>query len=94
VQELLPSGFINGLIDAPKGDDAKFRAELFKLLDRQIDGLQLDAIVKSKSLIRAALPDPEPTNVREVFAGAERFATGKPQEQFAKLANKQMRHKL
>ncbi|KPV74796.1 uncharacterized protein RHOBADRAFT_44316, partial [Rhodotorula graminis WP1] len=93
VQELLPSGFINGLIDV-KGDSNEFRTELFKLLDRQLDGLQLDAIVKSKALIRAALPDPEPTNVREVFAGAERFATGKPQEQFAKLANKQMRHKL
>ncbi|GAA5912078.1 hypothetical protein JCM8208_001019, partial [Rhodotorula glutinis] len=60
VQELLPSGFVNGLIDV-KGDSDEFRAELFKLLDRQLDGLQLDAMVKSKALIRAALPDPEPT---------------------------------
>lgn len=71
--------------------------------------------MKSKQLIRAALPDPEQvyarnpvshqfhaitdtacrrSNVREVFAGAERFATGKPQARFAQLASKQMRHKI
>jgi len=147
VQELLPSGFVNGLIDA-KGDSDEFRTELFKLLDRQLDGLQLDA-VRSSSLPlsgtrvevstadtetaprRSSSPRPSSaprsrtpsrrasplplsslspctsaaadaprspsnarSNVREVFAGAERFATGKPQEQFAKLASKQMRHKL
>jgi peroxisomal 3,2-trans-enoyl-CoA isomerase len=75
----------------------------------------LEQIVKSKQLIRAALPDPEQvyartsvsdlpraetdtafrrSNVREVFAGAERFATGKPQARFAQLASKQMRHKI
>ncbi|BGP40194.1 hypothetical protein JCM10450v2_004173 [Rhodotorula kratochvilovae] len=92
VQELLPSGFVNGLIDA-KGDEA-FRRALLSTVEKQLDGLELEAIVKSKQLIRAALPDPEPVNVREVFAGAERFATGKPQERFAQLASKQMRHKL
>ncbi|CEQ39660.1 SPOSA6832_01195, partial [Sporobolomyces salmonicolor] len=33
-------------------------------------------------------------DLEAIFAGAERFATGKPQAQFAKLASKQMRHKL
>ena len=33
-------------------------------------------------------------NAREIFAAAERFATGMPQVQFAAIANKSIRHKL
>ncbi|BGP32224.1 hypothetical protein JCM10296v2_004004 [Rhodotorula toruloides] len=117
-QELHQNGFFNGLF--PPQPDTSFRKALLASLEQQLAGLELDAIVKSKQLIRAALPDPEqvyvpqssfdtPTtksilmkslvlvprsNAREVFAGAERFATGKPQARFAQLASKQMRHKI
>ncbi|BGO99782.1 3,2-trans-enoyl-CoA isomerase [Rhodotorula toruloides] len=91
-QELHQNGFFNGLF--PPQPDTSFRKALLASLEQQLAGLELDAIVKSKQLIRAALPDPEQANAREVFAGAERFATGKPQARFAQLASKQMRHKI
>ncbi|GAA6003769.1 enoyl-CoA hydratase/isomerase family protein [Rhodotorula paludigena] len=91
-QDLVACGFINKLF--PPQDAASFRKELLSYLEQQLSGLELEAILKSKQLIRAALPNPDETNTREVFAGAERFATGKPQERFSKLANKEMKHKL
>ena len=48
----------------------------------------------TKRLIRATLPDPDPANLREVFAGAERSVSGKPQIEFARMAAKQKRHKI
>lgn len=63
----------------------------------------------TKALIKESLPSPDSANVREVrrhcaasdveltmqvFAGVERFVTGKPQIQFARLAAKTKRHKL
>ncbi|GJN90549.1 hypothetical protein Rhopal_003561-T1 [Rhodotorula paludigena] len=91
-QDLVACGFVNKLF--PPQDAASFRKELLSYLEQQLSGLELEAILKSKQLIRAALPNPDETNTREVFAGAERFATGKPQERFSKLANKEMKHKL
>lgn len=41
----------------------------------------------TKKLIKQTLPDPDPSNIREIFAGAERSVTGKPQAQFARCAS-------
>ncbi|GAA5875655.1 hypothetical protein JCM1840_003165 [Sporobolomyces johnsonii] len=90
--ELQQCGFINGIF--PKSSDDEFRKALLAHLEQQFEGLDLEACLISKQLIRANEPDPDTNNIREIFAGAERFATGKPQAQFAKLASKQMRHKL
>ncbi|GAA5850385.1 hypothetical protein JCM8547_001856 [Rhodosporidiobolus lusitaniae] len=92
VKELLPSGFVTGLF--PPSSAEVFRASLLKTLEEQFDGLELESCVGIKKLIRQAQPNPEETNVREVFAGAERFATGKPQARFSQLAAKKMRHKI
>lgn len=63
-------------------------------LEDKFSGIDTDAAIKTKALIKATLPDPDPSNIREIFAGSQQLASGKPQEAFAKLANKQMRHKL
>ncbi|GAA6001357.1 hypothetical protein JCM10207_006623 [Rhodosporidiobolus poonsookiae] len=86
------SGFINGLF--PPSSAEEFRKNALAMLEQQFSGLDLEASLGIKRLIRVAQPDPEETNCREVFAGADRFATGKPQALFAKLASKQMRHKI
>ncbi|GAA5820119.1 hypothetical protein JCM11251_005488 [Rhodosporidiobolus azoricus] len=92
VKDLHQNGFVNGLFPPSSAED--FRKSLLKSLEEQFNGLDLEACLGIKKLLREAQPNPEETNAREVFAGAERFATGKPQAQFAKLAAKKMRHKI
>ncbi|GAA6042097.1 hypothetical protein JCM8097_003108 [Rhodosporidiobolus ruineniae] len=92
VTELTSSGFITGLFPPSSAED--FRKRLLETLKEQFAGLELEACLGIKKLIRQAQPNPEETNAREVFAGAERFATGRPQAIFSQLASKQMRHKL
>lgn len=91
-RELHTNGFINELF--PKQPSAAFLKQVLAHLDHKLDGLELDAMLESKRLIRANLADPEDTNEREIVAGGERFGTGKPQARFAQLAAKQMRHKI
>ncbi|GAA5984189.1 hypothetical protein JCM10908_006085 [Rhodotorula pacifica] len=91
-RELLANGFVNEVF--PNQSSPDFVKQVLSHLDQKLDGLELDAILTSKSLIRASLIDPEATNEREILAGGDRFATGKPQARFAKLAAKQMRHKI
>ncbi|GAA5874475.1 hypothetical protein JCM16303_005864 [Sporobolomyces ruberrimus] len=91
-QELFQCGFVNHVFPAQK--DGKFGETVIKYLDEQFGGVDLEAVLISKRLIRATYPNSDTANIREVFEGAERFATGKPQEVFAKLASKSIRHKL
>ncbi|ORY89414.1 ClpP/crotonase-like domain-containing protein [Leucosporidium creatinivorum] len=90
--ELQSNGFFNKLF--PSSTDEVFMSSLMAYLRDKLDGLDLDAALMSKQLIKATLPDPDPSNIREVFAGADRFATGKPSAAFAKVAAKKMRHKI
>ncbi|KAM0791365.1 hypothetical protein ACM66B_005830 [Microbotryomycetes sp. NB124-2] len=90
--ELHANGFINKLF--PQSSDDAFFASLMPYLREKLEGLDLDAVLKSKALIRATLPDPDPSNIREVFAGAEQFGSGRPQERFDAIASKKIRHKI
>ncbi|GAA6020219.1 hypothetical protein JCM11491_003852 [Sporobolomyces phaffii] len=91
-QELFQCGFVNHVFPAQR--DGKFGETVLKYLDEQFGGVDLEAVLISKRLIKATYPNSDTANIREVFEGAERFATGKPQAVFAKLASKSLRHKL
>ncbi|KAM0753348.1 ClpP/crotonase [Meredithblackwellia eburnea MCA 4105] len=90
--ELQANGFLNKVF--PQSSDATFLRSVLQYLKEQFEDLDQEAVVITKQLIKATLPDPEPSNVREIFAGALRVETGKPQAQFARMAAKTKRHKL
>lgn len=58
-KELHANGFINDLF--PKQSSDSFHKQVLAHLDNKLDGLELDAMLESKRLIRANLTDPEPT---------------------------------
>lgn len=58
-RELHTNGFINELF--PKQPSAAFLKQVLAHLDHKLDGLELDAMLESKRLIRANLADPEDT---------------------------------
>ncbi|SCV72102.1 BQ2448_4796 [Microbotryum intermedium] len=78
----------------PQSSDAAFLQSLMTYLKEKFATLDLDACLKTKQLIKQTLPDPDPSNIRELFAAAEQFASGRPQQKFADIAAKKMRHKL
>ncbi|GAA5838842.1 hypothetical protein JCM3766R1_004225 [Sporobolomyces carnicolor] len=93
-RELYECGFVNKVFPASSRGDEPFGETVVKYLGEQFNGLDLEAVLISKRLIRATYADSDLANIREVFQGADRFATGKPQSIFAKLASKSLRHKL
>ncbi|KAK8126701.1 uncharacterized protein PG998_002460 [Apiospora kogelbergensis] len=92
--ELLQTGFVNKVLDAADSD--KFRAAVLHEIDERLGAhLVGDSLTGIKALIRK--PEKEimdAQNVAEVFAGLDRFMTGIPQAEFAKLASGAKRHKL
>ncbi|KAG7118913.1 3 like protein [Verticillium longisporum] len=93
---LLQTGFANKSFDVAKGDSDRFRdlvlAEVDDKLGEHLTGESLTGI---KKLIRAPEREIlERQNHKEVFAGLERFVKGVPQQEFAKIASGQKRHKL
>lgn len=95
--ELLQTGFVNKVFaDIGVGEDAKFRAAALQEIDDRLGAhLVGDSLTGIKALIRK--PETEildRQNVAEVFAGLDRFMTGIPQAEFAKLASGEKRHKL
>jgi peroxisomal 3,2-trans-enoyl-CoA isomerase len=95
-RELEQCGFVNGVFDTGKGEDARFRELVLKEVDDRLgEHLIGDSLTGIKKLIRR--PELEITdaqNVHEVFAGLERFMKGVPQEEFRKIASGEKRHKL
>ncbi|KAK8083684.1 hypothetical protein PG996_002465 [Apiospora saccharicola] len=96
--ELLATGFVNKIFDVGTGvgADAKFRAAALQEID---DRLGAHLVGESLTGIKALIRKPENEildrqNVAEVFAGLDRFMTGIPQAEFAKLASGKKRHKL
>jgi peroxisomal 3,2-trans-enoyl-CoA isomerase len=54
-------------------------------------------MLATKGLLQAAASDrtnPDAANMRESFTQSRRFASGIPAERFAKIARKELRHKL
>ncbi|KAI8998732.1 ClpP/crotonase [Trametes punicea] len=94
-QELLECGFINQIL--PEQPVPSFQAAVRKLVLAELEGLDPTALLGVKKLIKAGLNDQhslDAVNLRESYAQAERFASGIPGERFAKLARKELKHKL
>lgn len=63
----------------------------------ELEGLDLDAVLVVKGLLKTVANERssmEATIMRESMAQAARFATGVPAERFAKIAKKEIKHKL
>ncbi len=96
-EELAAAGFVNKVFEGlAKGDDDKFRALVLREIDDRLgDHLVGDSLVGIKELIRKPERDAmDAQGSREVFAGLDRFVTGVPQAEFAKIASGKKRHKL
>ncbi|TFK54933.1 ClpP/crotonase [Heliocybe sulcata] len=94
-EELLQYGFVNRIF--PQQDAASFHAAVRSMVLKQLDGLDPSALLIMKKLIRQGLNeknDADAVNLRESFAQAERLASGIPTERFAKVARKELKHKL
>jgi Delta3-Delta2-enoyl-CoA isomerase len=95
--ELLQVGFVNKIFtECGKGDEEKFKGLVMKEIDDRLgDHLIGDSLIKIKALIRKPERDIlDAQGVAEVFGGLERFKAGIPQQEFAKIASGQKRHKL
>ncbi|KAI0646951.1 ClpP/crotonase [Trametes meyenii] len=94
-QELLECGFINKIF--PEQSVPAFQAVVRKLVLAELEGLDPTALLGVKSLLKAGLNDQhnlDAVNLRESYAQAERFASGIPGERFARIARKEIKHKL
>ncbi|KAI5302342.1 hypothetical protein KEM56_000775 [Ascosphaera pollenicola] len=97
--ELVATGFVNRVFSAQSGredDDVGFLARVFVEIEERLgEELNQESMLMIKGLIRAPYRDViEKANVKEVFAGMQRFCDGIPQEEFMKLASGQKRHKM
>jgi len=95
-EELMQVGFVNKIFDVEKGQDEKFRKLVLQEIDDSLgEHLVGSSLLEIKALIRKPERDVlDKQNVAEVFGGLERFKSGIPQGEFAKIASGQKRHKL
>lgn len=97
IDELVSTGYVNKVMEgvAP-GEDEKFKEMVLKEIDERLgEHLVGDSLLGIKELVRKPEREVlEVQNAREVFAGVERFMSGVPQEEFAKIASGKKRHKL
>ncbi|KJA21798.1 hypothetical protein HYPSUDRAFT_140075 [Hypholoma sublateritium FD-334 SS-4] len=93
--QLLACGFYNEIL--PDQSTESFHAVVHGRIIDELKGLDPKALLAVRSLIRRGLHeknDPDAVNLRESYAQAERFASGVPAQQFAKIAAKEIKHKL
>lgn len=93
--ELLACGFLNHIF--PQQAPEELHTSVRTYLVEQLRGLDHDSLLTVKKLLRAAMDEknnPDAANMRESYAQAERFASGAPSKQFARIANKEIKHKL
>jgi len=93
-QDLLACGFVNKIFDCKSED---FSNVVRAYVQSELKDLDPEAILATKGLIQAAACDrsnPDAANMREAYVQARRFASGVPAERFAKIARKELRHKL
>ncbi|KAK0646096.1 ClpP/crotonase-like domain-containing protein [Cercophora newfieldiana] len=96
-EELVSTGYVNKIMEVVKpGEDEKFKEMVLKEIDERLgEHLIGDSLLGIKALIRRPERDViEQQNASEVLAGVERFMSGVPQEEFAKIASGKKRHKL
>ena len=81
----------------PEQPVPSFHAAVRKHVLSELEGLDPSAALGVKQLIKAGLNDQhnlDSVNLRESYGQAERFEGGIPVERFAKIARKEIKHKL
>jgi len=81
----------------PESPVEEFHKGVRQRVAAELDGLVPEAVLKTKQLLRFGLKeknDMDSVLLREGYAQAERFVTGVPAERFAKIARREIRHKL
>ena len=76
---------------------SSFHAAVRDLVLAELEGLDPGALLGVKRLIKAGLNDQhnlDAVNLRESYAQASRFETGIPIDRFARIARKELKHKL
>lgn len=74
-----------------------FHAAVRAHVQKELEGLDHSACLEVKQLIKSGLAEcnnPDAVNMRESYAQAARIASGVPRERFAKIARKEIKHKL
>ena len=81
----------------PEQPVPSFQAAVRAHVRSELEGLDPSAVLGVKRLIKAGLNDQhdlDSVNLRESYAQAELFEGGVPIERFAKIAIKEIKHKL
>ena len=81
----------------PEQPVPEFQAAVRRLVLAELEGLEPVALLRLKRLTKIGLNEQynfDAVNLRESYALAERFASGVPSERLAKVARKELRHKL
>lgn len=76
---------------------ASFHANVRSHLLKELEGLDPQAFLTVKKLIKTGMRErnpPEVVNLRESYAQAEQFMGGVPSKRFGQLSRKEIRHKL
>lgn len=100
IEELVQTGFVNGVVDAGSNKDAEFSdrflAKVLGIVDERLgDHLNSESLVRIKALIQKPDRDAlDKQGVEEVWGGLQRFLKGVPQEEFRKVASGEKKHKL
>jgi len=105
VEELLNAGFVNKIFPPSANAVGRTPAEISvdlhqqvrSYLLQQIEGLDLDAMLLTKKLVKAGIQEknnPDAVSMRESVTNVERAVSGIPGKRFAELAGKKTKHKL
>lgn len=96
IEDLVQTGFVNGVVDVGSKDSPKFLEDVLKEVDERLGAhLNRDSLVKIKALIqRPDMDTLDRQGVLEVMGGLDRFLKGVPQEEFRKIASGEKKHKL
>ncbi|KAJ8700203.1 hypothetical protein PTI98_003251 [Pleurotus ostreatus] len=81
----------------PQQSTEEFHAAVRQYTLENLQGLDPVAVLGAKRLVRAALDEKnhfDTVLLREGYAQAERFASGRPRKQFERIAKKEIKHKL
>jgi Delta3-Delta2-enoyl-CoA isomerase len=92
-RELRDAGFVNEIFDVKDGEAFRQRV-VREVEDRLGEHLNGESLLEIKKLVKIDESEMDRVNVREVYAGLERFMKGMPQEEFGKVARGEKRHKL
>jgi peroxisomal 3,2-trans-enoyl-CoA isomerase len=91
--ELKTAGFVNEIFD--EGSDEKFKEKVLREIEERLGPhLNGESLLGIKKLTRIDEGEMDKVNVKEVYAGLDRFMRGVPQEEFRKIATGEKRHKL